>query len=382
MNRFNELINQLFLNPRLSIENSSRYWDRTLLCQADSLQNLEQKFCSANRQLDQDIITSFGTDEPAADQYLLHFAPGWSKNVRKQPVILLPGAGLDANSFTNLYGMGMEGLQQQLVSLGYRVFALTFSHSHGDNFYQAEQLADAIARVKVLCSVEQVDVLAHSKGGLAARIYLSDLSTSHYRGDVRRFAMLGTPNLGLDFAFRNPSLSLPLYLSGSNGVIAWDRINYMGTYLDTSENSIYLDGCFPGQSQMLFRWADQYPIDMTQTDWWTTYHGGTGFMSHSRGIDIAMQDGGNLINRLEKAGIAPEVELAVLAGNNQMFGLVPGEGSGQGDGLVFLESVFHTDGMTSRGARIIAKTQLYVNHLEMLFHPDVAGWIDRQLRDD
>lgn len=382
MNRFNELINQVFYNPRLSIDNSSRYWDRTVLCTVDSLRGLEQKFCSANRQLDQDIIAAFGTDEPGADQYLLHFAPGWDSNSRKQPVILLPGAGLDANSFTNLYGMGMEGLQQQLNALGYRVFALTFSHSHGDNFYQAEHLADAIARVKTICRVETVDVLAHSKGGLAARIYLSDLAVSQYRGDVRRFVMLGTPNLGLDFAFRNPSLSLPLYLSGSNGVIAWDRINYMGTYLDTSENSIYLEGCFPGQSQMLFPWADKYPLDMTQTDWWTTYYGGTGFMSHSHGIEKAMQDGGNLITRLEKAGIHPGVELAVLAGNNQMFGLVPGEGSGQGDGLVFLESVFHTDGMTSQGARMIAKTQLYVNHLEMLFHSDVAGWVDRQLRDD
>ncbi|NMC26644.1 MAG: acetyltransferase [Syntrophomonadaceae bacterium] len=382
MNRFNELINQLFVHPRLSIDNSSQYWDRTVLCKVDNLRGLEQKFCSANRQLDQDIITSFGTDEPGADQYLLHFAPGWDSNVRKQPVILLPGAGLDANSFTNLYGMGMVGLQQQLTAFGYRVFALTFSHSHGDNFYQAEQLADAITRVKSMCGVGTVDVLAHSKGGLAARIYLSDLAFSRYRGDVRRFVMLGTPNLGLDFAFRNPSLSLPLYLSGSNGVIAWDRINYMGSYLDTSENSIYLGGCFPGQSQMLFPWADKYPLDMTQTDWWTTYYGGTGFMSHSHGIEKAMQDGGNLITRLEKAGIHPGVELAVLAGNNQMFGLVPGEGSGQGDGLVFLESVFHTDGMTSQGARMIAKTQLYVNHLEMLFHSDVAGWVDRQLRDD
>ena len=382
MTKFDDLINNLYVDPRKSIDNSSRYWDRIILCQAPSLTDKQQIFCPVNQQLDLDIIAAFGTNQPRADQYLLHCAPGWEANPHKCPVILLPAAGLDATSFINLYNMGYDGLQQQLVALGHRVFALTFSHSHGDNFYQAEQLADAIIRVKALCGTDQVDVLAHSKAGLAARIYLSNISATAYRGDVRRYIMLGTPNLGVDFAFRNPSLSLPIFISGSNGVIAWDKIFYLGTIMDTAAQAIYHDGCFPGQSQMLYRWDQEYPLDITQADWWTTYYGGQGFIGHSRGIDAAINDGGNLIARLERIGIAPGIEMSVLAGDNNLFGLVSGDDTAPSDGVVFLDSVFNTDGMASQGAKLRSKIQLHVNHWEMLYYRNVARWVDQQLRDD
>ena len=139
-------------------------------------------------------ISPFGSATPDAKYYLLHYAAGWDSNRNAVPLLLLHGAGLDATSFCDVFALGYTGLQQQLLELGYRVFALSFSHPHGDNYYQALQLADAISRVRELTGAPQVDVLAHSKGGLAAWIYLAGLAGIPYNGEVRRYIMLGTPN--------------------------------------------------------------------------------------------------------------------------------------------------------------------------------------------
>ncbi len=381
MGKFDELSSVLFGSHRSQTGNSSSYWDGILTCHVPELHNIREIFCKANQHMDNCIVKYFGGAMPASSQYLLHLAPGWQHNRNPIPVILVPGAGMDAVSFVNLYGMGYPGMQQQLVSLGYKVFVITFAHTHGDNFYQAESLAHAIEQIKFMCKVEQVDLIAHSKGGIAARIYMSGLAAATpYRGDVRRCVMLGTPNLGTDFAFRNPSISLPIYLTGSNGVIAWDRLNYLGTLVNTSLQAIYRDGAFPGQCQLLHKWNNQYPLDMTQPDWWTTYHGGQGFISHSRGIQAAIADGGDSIARLEAAGVAPGVELCVLAGDNHMFGPISGDVSAPSDGMVFVDSVFNTDAMVAGGAKLKAKIRMKVNHLELLFYRRVIRWIDEQLQ--
>ena len=377
MPKYDDLISVLF-GHHSQHPNSSSYWDAILACRVPELHNIREVFCQANQHCDSDIVKAFGSRRPSSDQYLLHLAPGWQTNRNSIPVILIPGAGMDAVSFVNLYNMGFKGIQQQLVDLGYRVFCLTFAHTHGDNCYQAQALAHAIAQVKNMCHVEQVDLVAHSKGGLAVRVYMSGLLTATLSG--RHSAWLcWDSQLGNRFRFRNPAISLPIYLTGSNGVIAWDRMNYLGAPLNTCRQAIYHDGAFPGQSQMLHKWNDQYPLDMTQPDWWTTYHGGLGFVSHSRGINTAIADGGNLIARLEKAGGGAGVELSVLAGDNHMFGPVLGDVSAPSDGLVFVDSVLNTDAMVAGGAILKEKITFKVNHLELLFYRKVIRWIDQQL---
>ncbi|MDD3853239.1 MAG: alpha/beta fold hydrolase [Syntrophomonadaceae bacterium] len=369
-------------NPRIVVPNSNQYWEKVELCHVDSLAGVKEVFCEVNCQLDPNIIDHFGTRFPAADAYLLHYARGWNSNRHEVPVLLVHGAGLDATSYTNLWDMGYTGLQQQLVSLGYRVFSVTFSHSHGDNFYQAMQLADAIDRVKQLTGAGTVDVVAHSKGGIAARIYLSNMSATAYRNDVRRFVTLGVPNLGTDFAFRNPSISYLIYTAGGNGVIAWDKLIYLTGTVDITPRSIYAGGGFPGQSQILYRWDDEYNLDVSQQDWWTTYYGGSGYVSHSQGIEAAIMTGGNLIAGLEKHGINADIELSVLAGESHLFAMIPLQTSIPGDGIVFRESALNTDAMVSGGANLKDKRVMTVNHIELLYHPRVARWVDRQLRND
>ncbi len=210
---YQRLSRDMFLNVGIKYKGSSRFWERVELQQVKKLEGKEERFCSQNEHQDLDVINCFQTATPASKYYLLHYAPGWDRNRHQIPILLVPGAGLDANSFTDLYAMGYDGLQQQLVALGYRVFAITFSHTHGDNFIQAEQLADAISHICNVTGKEQIDLVAYSKGGTAARIYLSGLSDTPYCGDIRRYVMLGTPNLGVDFPFRNPLFNYVIYIS-------------------------------------------------------------------------------------------------------------------------------------------------------------------------
>lgn len=364
---------------RIYSENSLRCWDKTILSRVESLAAAHHSFCEVNEQLDPDLIKAFGTATPPPGDYLLHLAPGWDRNLIKRPVLLVHGAGLDATSYTNLYNMGFTGLQQQLTALGYRVFSLTFSHSHGDNHHQAEVLAQAIQQVKDLSGTEKIDIIAHSKGGFAARLYLSNLAMTPYRGDVGRYLMLGTPNLGTDYSFRNPGLCYMIYLAGGNGVIAWHKLLHLGSFIDVSARAIYADGSFPGQCQMLYPWVNEFPLDIGQQDWWTTYYGGTGFISCSRGLQAAMDDGGHMVQKLETRGLEPDIIFAVLAGDNGILGLTPAPDSIPGDGIVFVDSVLNTAGMSRRGAFLQEKSLLPVNHMELLYDPRVAVWVHRQL---
>lgn len=367
------------LNPRIPGRGSACYWEKIEVRKVEKLKGVRERFCEVNTQVDPDFINLFGSDTPSSDTYLLHYAPGWDKNKLNPPVLLIHGAGLDASSFTNIYNLGYKGLQQRLVERGHRVFAITFPHSHGDNFIQAEIIADAVKQINKICQTHKLDLVAHSKGGIAARIYLSNLASTPYRGDVRRFIMLGVPNLGTDYAFRNPTISYLIFMAGGNGVIAWDKIIYLGNMIDITPRSIYHDGCFPGQSQILYRWDDIYPLDTTQQDWWTTYYGGTGFISHSRGIKAAIKDGGFLIDKLESRGISPDIEIAVLAGNNNFMGVIPIQTAVMSDGIVFVDSALNTEGMAKNGAKVLEKTVMPVNHIELLYLKNVASWVHKQL---
>lgn len=371
----------VFLGVGVDYKNSSRFWEQVELRRVPGLQGKAEPFCWENRHHDLDIIASFGSATPDADQYLLHFAPGWNSNSHLTPVLLVPGAGLDATSFCDLYAMEYTGLQQQLLSLGYRVFAVTFSHMHGNNCIQAEQLADAINRVKEVTGQKRIDVIAHSKGGMAARIYMSNLAHTRYRDDIRRYVMIGTPNLGLDYPFRTPLFNYVIYTSGSSGVLAWDLVLSLGSLIDVTERSIYQGGCFPGQSQMLYRWDDEYELDVLQPDWWTTYYGGTGLISHSHGIDEALAYGGSLIEKLNQQKLEDGIEFSVLAGDKHTFHGFAGDETGPGDGIVFVESAMCTDGLSGKGAILREKTVLHVNHMELLYSNRVARWVDQQLRD-
>ena len=284
------------------------------------------------------IATCFGSPSPHTSLALLHVGPS-SALASGTPNLFVPGAGDNASR-------GFVVMATHFDLLNRPVYALTFAHPHGDVFQQAELIADAIARIRARTGAAQVDLVAHSKGGIASAVYLSNLPKTewendtyasvgtHYRGDVRRAVFIATPLGGIDTAFRWPDGNyLSLNWDDAFSPSSWGVYYPYGTGYaytnDLSAQDFLSDGgdLFPGQRQILARQSDyELPGENTalgayslQQDWYTTYEGGIGFYSISAGIDDAIADGGNLLEHLAKAGVDPSVEIFLLAGNNAVM---------------------------------------------------------------
>jgi triacylglycerol lipase len=261
-----------------------------------------------------------------------------------------------------------------------KTFALTFSHPHGDNELQAEALAHVIARIREVTQAPKIDLVAWSKGGMSCRIYLSDAGpdgSTRYRGDVRRYVMLGTPNGGIDVGFAYPNLNYWILQHGTPAPLSWTRFLYYGVWRDEPLQSIFARGAFPGQAQMVARFDARYGRARCkgQMDVDATYDGTKGTVSESPGIDRAIADGGDMIAKLRKKPIARDVELCVLAGCHPWVVGMVGERRGPSDGLILVASVFDTDPMTKGGAVLLRKDLRALNHLALAYDPRANDWV-------
>lgn len=393
------------------------------------------------------IGACFGTSTPGGGTFLLHVGLH-ADTATGTPVLMMPGAG---DNGPRAYSTLADALDRA----GHPVFVITFAHPHGDVFEQAEVVADAVARVQAVTGATQVDLIAHSKGGLAEAIYLSNHSGadwgdaayaavgSVYRGDVRRAVFLGSPLGGIDTGYRWPAANL-LSTDADTALapVSWSAWYPYGTGVPTvsvdlgAQDFLPADGdLFPGQRQLLRRqdadlpgslpWLGVYAL---QTDWYTTYEGGCGFSSCSDGIDDAVEAGGDVIDRLGRAGVDPGVELYLVAGENPLmpngasellaayFGsawvdmatsgvdlwaslladatgdglvavgisddevqglatgdLILGEITGPSDGLVFVASATAADQLDARGARIVDTYVANLSHLDLLYASPETG---------
>ncbi|MHB8898408.1 MAG: esterase/lipase family protein [Thermoguttaceae bacterium] len=80
-----------------------------------------------------------------------------------------------------------------------RLFVLKFSpYANTDGVgYKAAELAETVRQVCLYTGAPKVRIVAHSAGGLVARVYLENaLPGVPYRGDVDRLITIGTPHLG------------------------------------------------------------------------------------------------------------------------------------------------------------------------------------------
>jgi pimeloyl-ACP methyl ester carboxylesterase len=332
------------------------------------------------KHFDDEVVQAFGGEFPASRDVLLHYGKNWESG-KGTPVLLVHGSLLDANS-SWIHPHDKEGLAKSLTAKGFRVFAVTFAHRHGDNYLWAEQVANAIARIKEVTGAKSVDVVAHSKGTVAVRALTSGVRKPwmrKYQGDIRRLVMVGGPHLGLDYPYRHSVVNLGLYPEKRdnallNAPMSWTKIRIMGILVDTTPLSIN-GGYFPGQAQMLARWDHEYALPKLEQDWYTTYHGGTGFVSQSPGIDKAIADGGNFIEKLRKSPLDSKIQLAVLAGDQADMKNILNENSGPSDGVCFVKSATATDDMTAGGAKLIEKSVLHLNHMELIYAPEAKAWI-------
>jgi triacylglycerol lipase len=353
----------------------SRYWGWTERIRGYQDRLTQEKFIPEIEYKDEEIVRHFGSSQPASYYVLLHYFPA-SRKIFQNPVLLVHGAGHHANLSWCESSHMEKGLLYSLSSSGRDVFAVSFAHPHGDNWQQAIQLSNIIRRIKEVVKTDKIDLIAHSKGGVPVWIYLAGLCSSwdaQYQGEVERYMMLGTPNRGLDFPFRHLFPNWYVIQQGISAPIACDSIMYYGRYIDTTKQSIYRDGGgFPGSCQLLYRWDDNYPIKMQAK---TLYDGGQNMFLHSRGIDAAIREGDHLMEKLLSSPIDSEIEVHILAGNNPYFNGVLGERDAPSDGLVFVDSVLFTDGISPSPNQVKRKDVLPLNHMELLYHPDAHQWV-------
>jgi hypothetical protein len=304
--------------------------------------------------------TLFGSAQPPGSQFLLYRAPGWHTNAGA-PVLLVMGANDDVDreySDPAAGGSGTcgvltcptTGLMQFLTGQGYRVFAVNFADTQGDNYEWAQTISDALSRVKAETGTTSVDLVSWSKGAFAARMYVASVAPSWgraYQNDVAKLVLIGNPNGGLDYTFAHGTEGNPLIypecggsLNGPSPSQSYVCFGILHAEPNLSIDSVY----FTGQRQMLARLDGTYGVDETQQDWFTTYYGGTGFVSTSKGIAEAMGKGA-LVATIQASTVPAAVSTYVLCGGAPTLIGFYNENRGPSDGVVFDTSCEATTGI-------------------------------------
>ena len=111
-------------------------------------------------------------------------------NSTKLPVLLIHGYMEDATVWNKWVDL--------LKKDGIPVYPITFKQSDdkcGSSAEHAKELSNIIGQIKEETGQNKVNIVAHSKGGLDARVYLANNTK-----DVANLVMIGTPNAGSPLA--------------------------------------------------------------------------------------------------------------------------------------------------------------------------------------
>lgn len=389
-----------------------------------------EKFSNGSKQKNGLIKKWFGTATPNSSKFLLHFYQGWNQKTLKNPVLLVHGAADDANrAWIFPFGQKPEeqslparekwGFATWLAEMGYSVFAITFAHNQGCNIRQSEQIANAIKRIRQVTGNENekdfsVDVIAHSKGNAAVRLYCSDSREifpqrrwlSSFRGDIRTYINIAGPLQGIDTPFRYYGFNFARAVESDETAstpMAAEKMVIYGMWKSFSGESYSGAGneLWPGQAQVLFNLVrdggiplgvDSYTAVDANFSMSALYHGGTSLFLSSKGIDAAIEKGERLMYRLEEKGIDPSVRLAILCGKNPIIqksnasslenlgflylGLFMKTWSEPCDGLIFCKTMENTRGILMRGAKLIGRRFVDLNHLDVARRPEMIRIID------
>ena len=357
-------------------------------------------------------------DSADAGLMVLFYAPDWQV-LRKTPVLLIHGAGDDAMrawvhplSLTTpeTIPSAQEGFMQKLVRAGYPTFAINFSHNHGCNYKQAEQIYNAIQVIKRRTGADKVHLIAHSKGNCAASIYVCgglDVNPeafgflSRFNKDVSVYVQLAPGNKGIDLIFRYYSGSLFTLTSKLPSPVCFYRALIYGLWQDYYEGDIYLENpgedvgnYYPGQCQLLYNLVDDgldfsvysyTPVDMNMTMRACYYGGSTMFVS-CYGIQYAIKEGHSTIAKINSRGMDPSVALVNIYGTDPViqeidlgFIKIPmGVPDHPSDGLVYVHSARYIDGLLKRGAKLLGQKGYDANHFGVAIRQNIFDWITTQ----
>lgn len=366
-------------------EVDSKLWAKIELIRANDPSIPNEKTHDKGRQRDVDIVKAFGTDKPASTDFLLHDAGAPTELKHQTPILLIHGANITATrSWADPEGDGKKtGLMQYLKGKGFRVFAVTFANKHGDSFVWSSHVGRAIERIKQITGVEKVDALGHSKGGFTLRMFVSNVYNKNnpFKKDIRRAVFVAAPHRGIDYSFRHPVINWALYENDDDPLkyapMSWDEMIWKGKWVPSTEMSLSGE-YFPGQLQMIAKFDKIHPLSVGEQDWYTTYYGGTGLVSKSKGIDYYIKKGGNLVEKIKKSPVDPSVQFSNLVGNAPNVPGLLNELSGPSDGVVFVKSTKASEDMTGLGAKLIEEKVFALNHLELVSNPKAMDWIANQ----
>ncbi len=118
------------------------------------------------------------------------------------PVILIHGYSEDSSVWSEW--------QNLLQKDGIQFYAVTFNQSDdrcGPAASHAKELEQIVKNIEGRTGQNQVNMVAHSKGGLDARVYLSNSTVT----DIANLIMIGTPNGGSPLASRSDPCSPAVY---------------------------------------------------------------------------------------------------------------------------------------------------------------------------
>ncbi len=339
-------------------------------------------------------LTFFGAGQPASGQFLLYHAPGWDTNAEPTPVLLVHGAFENADwAWANPADSGLgcgatscptTGLMQHLAALDRKVFAVSYPHATGNNYYWAEQINDAIEIIKTKTGATQVDVVAWSQGTIASRMFVSSVRKdwgTPYANSVRRLILLGGLNKGWDYPFRHgvyPSWAIYPECGGTGAGSAHVSLNCEGLLYSHPELLIYKTSTgdfYPGLRQMLRRWDSVYDLPVFDPDYESTYYGGWGFFSYSKGIDAATNKA-PFIDVIRAAGTPKSLPVHLLCGSAADIPNWHNEHTGPSDGTVLVASCKDVGGI----GNVVGNVSLNdINHLELIWEKapmaQVESWL-------
>lgn len=162
-------------------------------------------FHDAVRRLLAGILLADIADAQAEEIETIHFIIEEAGPTTFTPVIIVPGI-LGSARHNDVWLIdpithGYDNLIDTLAANGYEkdVTLFPFPYDwHLSNRTTATLLKIKIDEVKGICGCDEVDIVAHSMGGLAARQYIQSID---YAGDVRKLIFLGTPQMGAPSAY-------------------------------------------------------------------------------------------------------------------------------------------------------------------------------------
>jgi triacylglycerol esterase/lipase EstA (alpha/beta hydrolase family) len=113
-------------------------------------------------------------------------------NEQHLPVLLIHGYASDASVWDRWLPMlGNEGIIAHAVTFSDDPTTSIDEDECGRAVDHAIQLNSRVERFKEQTGAEKINIVAHSKGGLDARVYLA---TNPSNNDIANLIMIGTPN--------------------------------------------------------------------------------------------------------------------------------------------------------------------------------------------